>query len=277
LKIHWYDYGARFYDPAVCRWFAVDPLAEKYNSCSPFAYCANNPIVFIDPDGMRIKWGDMSKEDKKLLKNEIRSWKKSSKDFKTSWRNLRKSDYTYTLKSSMAPDGRLAAFDGNFNVAIPGEDGKGKSFDMPTSLEGPGGTIYLAATPLREADASDSEIGEFLSHGILEETLHAEQYDFYVHKYGQNYDDLPGLADFEAEVKALNGIVLNNAGMQFSKTTDRIMEEYGSELSKGNQSVNNYFNKAVEWYNHPKTEPGYKNMKMKGTHPEFLLMKINFK
>ena len=28
-----------------------DPLAEKYYNISPYAYCANNPVNFVDPDG----------------------------------------------------------------------------------------------------------------------------------------------------------------------------------------------------------------------------------
>ena len=46
-----YDFGARLYDPAVGRWTTMDPLCEKYYSVSPYAYCHDNPVNRIDPDG----------------------------------------------------------------------------------------------------------------------------------------------------------------------------------------------------------------------------------
>ena len=46
-----YDYGARLYDPAAAFWTSPDPLCEKYYNISPYAFCNNNPVTFIDPDG----------------------------------------------------------------------------------------------------------------------------------------------------------------------------------------------------------------------------------
>ena len=47
-----YDSQARMYYPAIMRTTTLDPLAEKYYSISPYAWCGNNPVNRIDPDGM---------------------------------------------------------------------------------------------------------------------------------------------------------------------------------------------------------------------------------
>ncbi|WDF80743.1 DUF6443 domain-containing protein [Mucilaginibacter sp. KACC 22773] len=46
-----YDYGARFYDPAIARWTTMDALTEKYYPLSPYNYVTNSPIKITDPDG----------------------------------------------------------------------------------------------------------------------------------------------------------------------------------------------------------------------------------
>ena len=44
------------YDAVLGRWHAVDPMSEKYYGVSPYLYCANNPILLVDPNGMWPTW-----------------------------------------------------------------------------------------------------------------------------------------------------------------------------------------------------------------------------
>ncbi len=46
-----YYYGARYYDPELGRFWAVDPAAVSSPNWSPYAYCADNPVKNVDPSG----------------------------------------------------------------------------------------------------------------------------------------------------------------------------------------------------------------------------------
>ena len=48
-------FGARYMDhELMTMWLSVDPMADKYPSISPYAYCAWNPVKLVDPDGCEI-------------------------------------------------------------------------------------------------------------------------------------------------------------------------------------------------------------------------------
>ncbi|NLB63682.1 MAG: hypothetical protein GX801_06190, partial [Fibrobacter sp.] len=50
--VNWIDYGARFYNPALGRWHNVDAMAETYHTLSPYHFSGNNPVFFIEYNGM---------------------------------------------------------------------------------------------------------------------------------------------------------------------------------------------------------------------------------
>ena len=71
-------FGARYYDSDILTgWLSVDPLADKYPSLSPYAYCALNPIRVIDPNG-----------DSILLKGEKGAIQYALKDMQKRTKNL---------------------------------------------------------------------------------------------------------------------------------------------------------------------------------------------
>ncbi|MCF8359786.1 MAG: hypothetical protein K9H26_13575 [Prolixibacteraceae bacterium] len=53
FDLGWYSFGARNnYDPALIIWRSIDPMSENHYNYTGYAYCLNNPVLYIDPFGL---------------------------------------------------------------------------------------------------------------------------------------------------------------------------------------------------------------------------------
>lgn len=124
ITFGWYDFEARMYDPAIGRFMQTDPMAEKYYWISPYAYCANNPIKFVDPTGEE----QIRVDDKYTVDDEgyIKLVEKTNDDFdviytKDSWDKGKKDNYIIVDKNVLSKKKTNSA---------EGVNGKKYSFDM---------------------------------------------------------------------------------------------------------------------------------------------------
>jgi len=87
--VNLYDYGWRMYDPALARWHTVDPLAEKYFEWSPYVYVYDNPIYFVDIDGLEggpyKKFQGLSPAEKEFVKNNKGAAYKINRNANKAW------------------------------------------------------------------------------------------------------------------------------------------------------------------------------------------------
>lgn len=132
-----YDYGARQYDPTLCRWDRIDPLCETDYNMSPYAYCLNSPIINIDLWGLKSvdvktaedNWKDFDTNADDILLNGVvcvgHKGKKSSK--KTNQNTTNSNLYETWIQIPFAP---IANITGMLSTGFT-------AYTMPTYYEGP--------------------------------------------------------------------------------------------------------------------------------------------
>ncbi len=68
-NLDWLDYGFRYFDAQIGRWHNIDPMSEWYLNFSPYNYVGNDPINYIDPNGMYRKKKKAERMRNRALKN----------------------------------------------------------------------------------------------------------------------------------------------------------------------------------------------------------------
>jgi len=70
------DYGMRIYDPRLGRFLSVDPIGGQFPWNTPYAFAENDPVNFIDLDGLEKASPaihDMARQLKRIVLNRITS------------------------------------------------------------------------------------------------------------------------------------------------------------------------------------------------------------
>ena len=167
-----YDYGARQYAPLLPLWDRVDPLAEKYYGVSPYAYCANNPVVFVDSDGRKFDFSKMTKGEYQSYLGQINLLRRASPLFNTMYSSLENSKETYFISFDRVPSvvKQAGDIDGHF---VMGDNG--------------GGSVVF----------DKEKMGNITNVVLAEELFHAYQHD-----NRKGYDKGEFNREFEAKIVA---------------------------------------------------------------------------
>jgi RHS repeat-associated protein len=131
LSLNIYDFHARGYDPVIGRTWQLDPHAHKYPSMSPYSWVANNPLIYIDPDGRDIKIASEEVDGKTVITITVTG--KLVNESGTSYTSEQLQAYTDRLVSSISSaytgsDGDVS-WKGVANITVATDDNPLSSTD----------------------------------------------------------------------------------------------------------------------------------------------------
>lgn len=202
---------------------SLDPLQAKYPELSPFNFTANNPIIFIDPDGRWINW---------FASKGVRDYKKAlmqTGEGRLTWTNLKQSKNEIVIQVTNSV---LVMEDANGNLNVlagvtinPGGNtekavvnvSKG-TYELKAKIEASTGKKFedLTAAEKNEAIRNELNTGSYKVENVNKETGKKEAVeceDF--NRVGVNtswHPDKPTPLDNESQAEYMNRIAVHESG-----------------------------------------------------------------
>lgn len=238
-------YGARYYYDWTSIWLSVDPLSDKYPHLTSYNYCANNPIMLVDPDGRDnvIYLVNLQGKDQKVNANKLIA--ETNKRFKSLGLNTR---------MELAPDGRdfdPQYMDNTDSYAVLGsaDDVKGfikskdqyaydKHFkDWPGGYDNPERSTNSCGEVTKTIGIDANNLGETSkAFGVSKETmgaflvLHGAGHNAYL-----NHSDEPNAREPQTMG---NAAIMGSGNIMYGRDINNFMKK----------SVNSHYNDAMKTY-----------------------------
>jgi RHS repeat-associated protein len=287
LDLGWYDFHARQYDPWTVTTTTQDPLAERYYSFSPYSWVAGNPVVFTDPTGMWIDWSHLNRDERKVFRQALKKHE-SSGTYKNLYQELKKSDNKYVLKATYDEGSAGGSFDGNKTITMDGppDELTGATESLTVQTGDPslfkqgemGGVISLNFGLVEDGNFSRREKGKILGDLVVEEVIHAAQYERTVNTAGNNNSsNFQPSANTEFEAKAIVGQVQKESRRSlYTAGHDKIANAYGVQAFQ-NRNISGYHDTLRQWHSQPNLPSYYKRGSTSNSMPGLLLHLIKRK
>ena len=238
-----YYYEARYYKPPV--FTSRDPMFEKYFWMSPYAYCANNPVKYVDPSGEAVIPTNNLKSNASVYA--FFSVAENNSAFKTVMhRFYSNQSNVYIHLSQLMKNGSPS---GRQNIA---RTESAKSKNNPVGKYG----IERIIINSDILDKSGNISGDltFVFNALLHEGLHAKQYD--TRQSDRDFSNYPGYKDFILD-RPEEGGHHNQMGAFNRQLLIDGMKEFDSQMGT---SHSNEWYEAISWTG-LRTTTAWKNFK----------------